>query len=373
MIKFTLTPYDVLFFGSGRPFNRGDVVNSIFPPHPTTFSGAICSRIYSYKNINVVSILNAVYGPFIEKQGEIYFPKPQNIYGERKKKDFEEFFVVEPININLKLFDPVNTNKKPEFQTLPVYKGIKEIESFNGFISISGLKKWLNNEKIDKEDILLFKDIFENEPRVGISVDPSLYSVGGSEDALYRIGFLRLKENIKFVFWVEFNFSDKELEKVGLNDEDKIIEFFNKGLKVLKLGGEMKNVSYEVDKNDFKKWIIRELKIKPDLNIKQGEKIQVLFLTYGVFDFQINGFQIYSTCFGNYEIVGINSKSLGTKTKRAFPPGTILWLESKNDKNISSISFLVKNQNDYDFKEPKGNQDFIGTNLVLVIKKEDRV
>ena len=96
-------------------------------------------------------------------------------------------------------------------------------------------------------------------------------------------------------------------------------------------------------------------------------------MTYGVFDFQINGFQIYSTCFGNYEIVGINSKSLGTKTKRAFPPGTILWLESKNDKNISSISFLVKNQNDYDFKEPKGNQDFIGTNLVLVIKKEDRV
>ncbi len=32
MIKFTLTPYDVLFFGSGRPFNRGDVVASIFPP-----------------------------------------------------------------------------------------------------------------------------------------------------------------------------------------------------------------------------------------------------------------------------------------------------------------------------------------------------
>jgi len=34
MIKFTLTPYDVLFLGSGKPFNRGDVVSSIFLPHP---------------------------------------------------------------------------------------------------------------------------------------------------------------------------------------------------------------------------------------------------------------------------------------------------------------------------------------------------
>jgi CRISPR-associated protein Cmr3 len=74
-------------------------------------------------------------------------------------------------------------------------------------------------------------------------------------------------------------------------------------------------------------------------------------------------------CFSNYSIIGINSKNLGIKTKRAFPPGTVLWLGCKSDKNINSISFLIKNQNDYDFKESQGNQDFIGTNLVLVIKK----
>jgi len=40
----------------------------------------------SYKNINISSILKAVYEPFVRKRGKIYLPKPQNIYEERKKK-----------------------------------------------------------------------------------------------------------------------------------------------------------------------------------------------------------------------------------------------------------------------------------------------
>ena len=376
MIKFTLTPYDVLFFGSGKPFNRGDVVDSIFPPHPNTFASAICSKVYSHKNINISNILKAVYGPFIQKNEKIYFPKPQNIYKERKKKGLEKIFVVKPFDKNLKLFDPENTNKPNGIQSLSVYKGIEEIELFNGFISTDGLKKWLSDQEIDKDDILSYEKIFENEPRIGISIDPSFYSVGGKEDALYRIEFLRLKEDIKFVFWVEFNFSDNELQKIDLKDDNSILQFFNEEPKVLKLGGEMKNVSYEIKKHDFKEWIINELKIEREIELKRDDKILVLFLTYGVFDFkdnkllEINGFEIYSACFGNYGIIGINSKNLGRKTKRAFPPGTVFWFKTQKEIKINNPTFLVKNQNNfYFFNEPKKEQNFIGTNLVL-IKKE---
>ncbi len=379
MIKFTLNPCDVLFFGSGKPFNRGDVVNSIFPPHPTTFSGAVCSKICSYKNIKGASILKAVYGPFVEKQGKIYFPKPQNIYGERKKRNSEKFFIVKPFDEGkLKLFKSENTNK-PQIKTFYVYKGTEEVESFKGFISPDGLKKWLNDREVDEKDILLFKDIFENESRIGISIDPSIYSVGGKEDALYRIEFLRLKEDVRFVFWVDFNFSDEELEKVGLNNEGEIIKFFNNEPRVLKLGGEMRNVRYEVEKDDFKKWIINELKVPEKIDLDKGEKILVLFLTYGVFDFKddklpkIEDFQIYSACFGNYEIIGINSKNLGIKTKRAFPAGTVVWLETQNSVSISNPVFIVKNQDNYYFGEPKGKQDFIGANLVLIKKEAKNV
>ena len=72
MIRFTLKPYDVLFFGLGRPFNRGDVVASAFPPHPNTFASAICSKIYQFKNIDISGILKSVYGPFISKEDKIY-------------------------------------------------------------------------------------------------------------------------------------------------------------------------------------------------------------------------------------------------------------------------------------------------------------
>lgn len=372
MLKFTIKPYDVLFFGSGKPFNVGESAQSIFPPHPTTFAGAICSKIYAQKGINVSGILKAVYGPFIEKDGKIYFPKPQNIYGERKKEVIENFFIIEPKISSFKLFSYENTNKPKEIEKLPIYKGDEEIEPFEGFISIEGLKAWINNQEIEKEHILKTKDIFEYDQRIGIKVNPSLYSVGGKEDALYRIKLLQLEEGISFVFWVEFNFSCEELKKANLNDEDKIFELFNNEPKVLKLGGEMRNVRYRVEENDFINYLKNELKLPEKIQIKQGDKIKVLFLSYGVFDSKtpkIKGFKIISMCFSNYSIIGINSKNLGIKTKRAFPPGTILWLGCESDKNINSVSFLIKNQNDYDFKEPQGNQDFIGTNLVLVIKK----
>ncbi len=238
-----------------------------------------------------------------------------------------------------------------------------------------------SDQKIDENDILSYEKIFKNEPRIGISIEPSLYSVGGKEDALYRIEFLRLNEDIKFVFWVEFNFAEQELQKVNLNDEDSIVEIFNIYPKVVKLGGEMKNARYEVEKDDFISWIRKELGIKDYLEIKNGDKVRVLFLTYGVFDFQdngmpkIDGFKINSACFENYEIVGIKSrdKDLGTKTKRAFPLGTVMWLEATKEMRIkNNPAFIVKGNGDsYEIDKPKGKQEFIGTNLILIKEGKD--
>jgi len=373
MIKFTLTPYDVLFFGSGRPFQIGGVVASAFPPHPNTFASAICAKINQIKNIKITNILKAVYGSFIKKDDKIYFPKPQNVYTERKKKDVDKVFIVRPLGISLNLFKPENTNKPSKIQTFFVFKGSEEVEPFNAFISSNGLKKWLNNQEIGKEDVLEYKDIFISEPRLGIKIDDSLRSVGGKEDALYRIDFLRLKDDVSFVFWAEFDLLNSELKKAGLDDEDKIFEFFNDEPRVLKLGGEMKNVRYEVEKNDFRKWIRDELKIK-NIELKRGDKIEVLFLTYGVFDLtddklpKIKDFEIFSACFGCYEVIGINSVNLGRKTKRAFPPGTIMLLRKESDEKrmIDNPTFLVKKDGLYEMDNPIGTQEFIGTNLVLI-------
>jgi len=81
----------------------------------------------------------------------------------------------------------------------------------------------------------------------------------------------------------------------------------------------------------------------------------------------IDGFKMYSSCYGNYKIVALNSKNFGTKTKRAYPPGTVFWLESNNEESIiNSISFLIKNNRRYYLEEQKGTQDFIRANLLLI-------
>ncbi|GAB6078510.1 type III-B CRISPR module-associated protein Cmr3 [Hydrogenobaculum acidophilum] len=359
MLKFTIKPYDVLFFGSGKPFNVGESVQSIFPPHPTTFAGAVCSKIYAGPS----KLLKAVYGPFIEKDGITYFPKPQNIFGERKKETIERLFLVEPNNLVLSLFQYSNTNKPDRVEKLAIYKGDEEIESFEGFISIEGLKSWINGEEIKDNCVLSMRDIFDYDQRVGIKIQPSLNSIGGEEDSLYRVKFLQVKKGINFVFWTDFNeeFKDK----------------FQKEPRVLKLGGEMRNVMYEVEEDNFINWITKKLSIPHKIQIKNGDKVKILFLGYGVFDCKvpnINGFKITSMCFSKYDTIGINSGS-NVKTKRAFPPGTVFWLkyENKNNKyvEIETISYLIKNQENYDFSS-FGNQDFIGTNLVLSTKLNEK-
>jgi len=389
MLKFTLKPYDVLFFGSGKPFNRGDVVSSSFPPHPNTLASAIYSKLYHSDMIdesvvNNPNVIKAVYGPFIQKGEKIYFPKPHNIYGKRKQKDLEKVFIInipeEKTSENetsvkkFKLFDPSNTNKPEGIESLPVYIGNEEVEPFNGFISTEGLRKYFNGGEIDaKSDILLYesnneqKSIFKRESRIGISVDSSSNSVN-SEDALFRVEFLRFLENVKLVFWVDFDLNGGIK---NINEHQKLVEFFNENPKSLKLGGEMKNVSYEVEEDDFNK-IIDDLGLSKSITVEPSNILKVVFLTYGVFDepigmIKINEFEILSACFNGYDFIGINLKrTKQRKIKRALPPGSVIWLKSTTEKTLNNPTFIVGKGKDYEFGFPEGKQEFIGTNLVLL-------
>ena len=401
MLKFTLKPYDVLFFGSGKPFNRGDVVSSSFPPHPNTLASAIYSKLYhsnmiDERVVNNPNVIRAVYGPFIQKGEKIYFPKPHNIYGKRKQKDLEKVFIInipkektsenETSEKKFKLFDPSNTNKPEGIESLPVYIGNEEVEPFNGFISTEGLRKYFNGGEIDaKSDILLYesnneqKSIFKRESRIGISVDSSSNSVN-SEDALFRVEFLRFLEDVKLVFWVDFNLNGGIK---NINEHQKLVEFFNENPKSLKLGGEMKNVSYEVEEDDFNK-IIDDLGLSKSITVEPSNILKVVFLTYGVFDEPIGmiktdgsetqGFITLSASFNGYDFIGINLKrTKQRKIKRALPPGSVIWLKSTIKETLNNPTFIFGKGGNYefDFAEDKQefigtNQEFIGTNLVLL-------
>jgi len=387
MLRFEIVPYDVLFFGSGKPFSIGDNAISIFPPFSNTFASAICSKIYHQLNIDDISdILKAVYGPFFVKNNKLLLPKPSNIYSARKSKETKEVFIAELTDSKeFNLFNFNNTNKPEFIKQLYLYKGKEEVEPFNAFIYPQALNKWLNNSKeFNKDDFILYNEIFEYESRIGIKIDDSTNTVK-EEDSLYRINFLRLKEDIKILFWVEFeedNLKQKLNDKIqNQNVIDFLYNFFNEKPRVLRLGGEMKNIKYEIKKDKFSSYLTSKLKIKDNITVNKEETIEVLFLTNGVFEFNnndekspINGFEIISACFDNYINMGIRSRNKGTKVKRAILPGSILSLKANENKQLTTISFIIKqkNNNFYSLISPKDinkvNWEFIGSNLVLIKK-----
>ncbi|MEO0244586.1 MAG: type III-B CRISPR module-associated protein Cmr3 [candidate division WOR-3 bacterium] len=356
MLKFTIKPFDVLFFGGGKPFNLGDTARSVFPAFPHTFASALCSKIYFEYKIDVSNILKSVYGPFLfnEEENKIYFLKPADIFTQRKKREGLFSLKIENDD-NFSLFKYENTNKPDGYEKLPVYQGEKDIDSFEGLISQDGLQDWVNGKEVKEKEIKKFFDVFEYERRVGIKQSVETHTVVG-EDGLYRVDFLRLKKNWSFVFYVEFNYESLIND---LEDENKVLEFFRRGNRVLKLGGEMKVAYYDVELDDLRNVIKR-----PAIN--EGEIIKILFLTHSTFNkdsflTECNGVKVISAVISSYSILAIMSKglNLGKFTKRGIRAGNVVYGEVLNRDLVKDLWF------GFFCPYKKGNKTFIGTNLVI--------
>jgi CRISPR-associated protein Cmr3 len=363
MLKFTIEPYDVLFFGSGKPFNIGSNGESIFPPFPHSFAAAVYAKFVSETGIairNGKGIYKAVYGPLIEKSGVVYFPAPSDILQEKKKEESSKFKIADRCN-QFSLININDTDLGSKINSLlwikPDGNDSSDYEPFRGFISITGLKKWFNNEEIKREYLLTYNDIFEQDERVSIRIDHEKGTVQ-EEDGLYRVNFVQLKKDVKFVFWVELDFdNDSLLRTNNLNNEKDFVEIFMKKPMVLKLGGETKTARYTVKIEDFKSFF-------NGFNKSNNDFRKILFLTCGIFNNDnnnktiIDNFSKFLTgVIDGYEIVGIDSKynkdKYGQKTIKAIKPGSIIYLSDyKNNNEV--ITFF--NQND----------SFIGSNLILI-------
>jgi len=417
MLKFEFKPFDVLFFGSGKAFNRGDDASSIFPPFSHTFAGAISKKLATFLNIESSKVIKYIYGPFVkrltetyneetnscQKKKTIFFSIPSNIYTARKEDNSNFFSILKPLeNQALTLFSPQNTNKPDKISTFCVYtKDETEIEPFTGFISIEYLKHWLegslenklsntNSEIENKKNIIKLDEICQSDDRIGIKINYRDGTVE-KESGVYRVSFKKLKskpaEEFTFVVWVEFNLEDENLKKINLGYK-QIEAIFDKSPRVLKVGGESRTVSYKIEESSFFDEIKELLKIKntfvgflkfennnllifpefPEnvIKIQNGEQIQILFLTHGVVDNSLP--DLLDKCGFRNIIMTMNSclnitlySSTHTRFfSKAIPAGTVIWAIAEKDIEISSgnISSLPINS-------------FIGSNLVLIRKEKN--
>lgn len=346
MIKFQLSSYDILFFGSGKPFNENvSEAISVFPPFPNTLASCICGKIYSHKKIKINKIIKKVYGPFIEKREEILFPKPLDILKE-KKKEFGEISCVDLVS-KFSLINPSFCDHEKLKFLLWQRERNKDFETFEAYIKLEGLENWLANKKIDIDDLVEKSDIFLYESRIGIKMDYSKNTTE-SEDGLYKIDFARVREDVKIVFFVEFDFGNEELKKCGLETEEKILDFFNEGIKVLKLGGEMRCVSYECKINEFNFF--------ETPSVEEGDIIKILYLTPGFLE-DNPAYEIINASIKPINL-GIHSKhsGYGIKLKKGICAGSVIYAIVKDKEKLKDI-----------WLNPK-NGEFIGANLMIYTK-----
>ncbi|MCM8809924.1 MAG: hypothetical protein NC934_07155, partial [Candidatus Omnitrophica bacterium] len=143
---------------------------------------------------------------------------------------------------------------------------------------------------------------------------------------------------------------------IDINDEEKILEFFNSSLKVLKLGGEMKSVFYECEKINKSFENIFDFK-KPE--IKNGELVKILYLTPGL----SKNFSFGEFLSGSIKLTNLSmkSKNYGDTMilKKGIEAGSVFYVKV-NDRNSLDEIWL----------NPKDGK-FIGCDLIIYSKYKE--
>ncbi|MBY6269757.1 type III-B CRISPR module-associated protein Cmr3 [Parageobacillus thermoglucosidasius] len=249
-MKISVKPLDTLFFRDGKPFSMGEdvVAQSIFPPPPSVFYGAIRSAYFGqFPHKFNQDVLNTPDDPTCELHIKgiylydysIIFPIPLDVVIDSEDKEYRAYLLQRT---------PLNFYSNYPFQQIlaPTDSTAMYCSAEGKYIRRKELEKYLsgNLESDEKGKYINYisHQIVETETKVGIAIDPRTKKA--EESKLYRIGMKRLDEDVKFIVHFE-----------GLDDM--------KESGILRLGGEGKTAVYEQEE--------LSTKIKaPDLSNEEG-------------------------------------------------------------------------------------------------------
>lgn len=256
---YKIKPKDTLFFRTGRPFSMGDETWSdiVFPPHPSTFYGALRSFIIfnreglkAFKEGKYIEDIGSpesrggmrIYGPLLYDDNSLYFPVPLDLIELKKEKDKKL--------IPLELTDTpdVFISNYP-FEKILVYKGNLDVDEPKGFLDDPSLKNYLLGEK----EKLLGREIckfYEIESKIGIAREKD--TLTSKEGYLYRIPLIRLKEDVSFVIEVK-NVKDMPREglfQLGGEGKSALLKEVNNSLL-----DDLKNINLSLEDRYFKLYL----------------------------------------------------------------------------------------------------------------------
>ncbi len=181
-----MTPRDLVFCRDARPMEESWSGSGGSLPAPTTFHGAIRAEYYrrfpkekELRESERVSASLKTWGPFLEKDGEMYFPTPLDIVPGNQLLEVrppEENVLSDlPNPLRCCLFSPGQASKK----------------SPEKYISRRNLEKYLQGEAFS---LTAESDFYDRESRPGITIDPKTRTV--SDGKYYFAEYLRLRPGV---------------------------------------------------------------------------------------------------------------------------------------------------------------------------------
>lgn len=227
---FTLSPTDTLFFRDGRPFNQDDMglahAHSVFPPFPTTVSGAIRAALALGRGWTpeqgswastptLLEILGDGVAEHGDRIGRLSFGPPLPVRWDDKAKRWDRLYPV-PLHLvgrpgeawtDLTLLRPgpaVDCDLGPAVRlpSLPasgcpemndwLSDGIKTIE--DAWLTARGLESVLAGKAPDPSDLVPIESLWGHEQRIGLERSPETRTA--KHGMLYTSAHVRVKDGV---------------------------------------------------------------------------------------------------------------------------------------------------------------------------------
>lgn len=275
--SYIFQPIDSCFFRESRSSDAigNSELGSVFPPPIRTLLGALRTSIgeqwhqqhgTNWRQFDQLVDLQKLigygddlgpinsFGPFIQCNGQRYYPAPANLMMKANEDGNNIFFTAilghDPVRCDIG--EVLLASFPLTVKGLSDLAGAKPAEGY--WVSTKGYSSLLNGNIPNQSELLKLSDFIFDDPRLGIARDNK--RAGVLEGMLYQTRHLRLKENISI-----------EIEVSGLPDS-KILELPSSQL--VRLGGEGR----------FASLVISDAPDLPTVSLgKNNHKIMIYFLT----------------------------------------------------------------------------------------------
>lgn len=213
-----LLPLDVLFFRDGRAFTPGGRVASALPT-PQTLAGALRSHLMARMGCDFDALSQATLagesletalgdqhpdlapiarlalkGPWLADETTVFVAAPLTL---RRRKGGDEIFRLDPLAGDLPGWDTASRPPGCEDSLTPLWlRTPHRTEKLGGFISLDGLRAFLNGGVPAPTQLREPGQLFVVESRTGIGLKPGGSSV--EPGLIYEAGFLRLRPGVRF-------------------------------------------------------------------------------------------------------------------------------------------------------------------------------